>query len=319
VNHDRAHGYARCPAGCPIASSPTGHFPRPEATESGGRAPTYYCNFPPLSPFSSLMTSRLSSSHLLSLADELPPRYLAPLPHLAAARLLTGAHLDRLLTEPELSLDTVGRVRRRIMARLAGAGLVAMLGRRVGGVRAGSAGHIYALTSGGHRFLALLHGEQPPGRIRHAAMPGPLFLAHALTISGIYVDLVEQSRGGGFQVASFLTEPHCWHPAGNGGYLRPDAYTALHASTHADYWWLEVDQGTESPRRLRDKARAYRQFFASGGVGPHDYPPRVLITAPDQTRADVITRAVTSDDGAALTVTTHHHAAQCMITALHQP
>ncbi|MGH3872383.1 MAG: replication-relaxation family protein [Pseudonocardiaceae bacterium] len=269
------------------------------------------------------MSVRVSGARLRLLADELTERYTAPLPHLARARLLTGAQLDRLLADPELSPETVGRVRRRIMTRLHRAGLVAMLGRRVGGVRAGSVGHVYALTSAGHTFLALLRGESSPGRVRHSATPGPLFLAHALTISGIYVDLIEHSRQSRFQVANFATEPHCWHPTGNGAYLRPDAYTALRTTTHADYWWLEVDQSTESPPRLRAKARIYRQFLTSGGIGPDGYPPRVLITAPDAERAHTARRAVTSptgeDDGALITVTTHHHAAQFMTTELQQP
>jgi len=209
------------------------------------------------------------------------------------------------------------------MARLASLGLIAMLGRRVGGVRAGSAGHVYALTSAGHTFLALLDGEPSPGRIRHAETPGPLFLAHALTISGIYVDLIEHSRQNGFNVATFATEPHCWHPTGNGRYLRPDAYTVLQTTTHADYWWLEIDTGTESPRRLRAKARRYTDFLTSGGVGPHGYPPHVLITTPDRQRTDTVTRAVTSpcaeEPSAALTITTHHHAAKFMNTELDQP
>ncbi len=120
-------------------------------------------------------------------------------------------------------------------------------------------------------------------------------------------------------MASFATEPYCWHRVGGGAYLRPDAYAVLRTRTHADYWWLEVDQSTESPPRLRAKARRYTDFLASGGVGPDSYPPRVLITAPDQARADAITHALTSaktDDGAVITVTTHHHAAQFMVTEL---
>ncbi len=61
-----------------------------------------------------------------------------------------------------MSPETVGRVRRRIMTRLTDLGLVAVLGRRVGGVRAGSVGHLYALTTAGHRFLALINNVPPP-------------------------------------------------------------------------------------------------------------------------------------------------------------
>ena len=68
------------------------------------------------------------------------------------------------------------------MTRLFGAGLVTMLTRRVGGARAGSIGHIYALTSAGHTFLALLTGQPPPERRRHTRNPGTPFLTHALAI-----------------------------------------------------------------------------------------------------------------------------------------
>jgi hypothetical protein len=140
------------------------------------------------------MTRRVTSARLRLLADELTPRYTAPLPHLARLRLLTGAQLDRLLATPEMSPETVGRVRRRIMTRLHRAGLVAILGRRIGGIRAGSAGHVYTLTTAGHRFLALLSGEPEPPRTQPSPVPGDLFLTHTLTISGIYVDLIEHSR-----------------------------------------------------------------------------------------------------------------------------
>ena len=81
------------------------------------------------------MTPRVSSLRLRLLLEELTPRYTAPLPHLARARLLTGAHLDRLLTAPDMSAETTARVRRRIMTRLSGAGLVTMLARRVASSR----------------------------------------------------------------------------------------------------------------------------------------------------------------------------------------
>jgi len=259
--------------------------------------------------------ARLTTARLAQLADELPTRYTTPLPHLARARVLTGAHLDRLLSGPELSGETTARVRRRIMTRLCRAGLVEMLGRRIGGARAGSAGHIYTLTSAGHTFLALLNDEPAPGRVRHSRNPGALFLSHALTISGIYVDLIEHSRGGEYHVANFVTEPHCWHPTGNGTYLRPDTYTVLRTPTYADCWWLEVDQATESSPRLRAKIRTYTNYLTTGGVGPDNVPPRVLITAPDQMRADTITRLL-GERVEPITIATHGQAAALMISEL---
>jgi Replication-relaxation len=262
--------------------------------------------------------SRITSARLHSLIDELSDRYTTPLPHLARVRLLSGAQLDRLLADPELSPETVARVRRRIMARLTDLGLVATLGRRVGGVRAGSVGHLYALTTAGHRFLALLNGEPEPPRTQPSRVPGALFLTHTLAVSGVYVDLVEKSRDGTFSVHTFTTEPHCWHPTGNGAYLRPDAYVILRTGQRGQCWWLEIDAGTEIIPRLRAKIRTYRDHFTSGGVGPDHVPPRVLFTAPDQQRADVIT-GLLGDTDDMITTSTHADAAAFMIAELTPP
>ena len=258
------------------------------------------------------MNPRVTSVRLHRLAEELTPRYTAPLPHLARVRLLSGAQLDRLLADPGMSPETVGRVRRRIMTRLTSIGLVTTLGRRVGGVRAGSAGHVYALTTAGHRLLALLNDQPAPRRTQPSRMPGDLFLAHALTISGIYVDLVETSRNGGFHLHTFTTEPHCWHPIGNGACLRPDAYVVLRTGATGHCWWLENDAGTETTPRIRTKTRVYRDFLTSGGTGPHSVPPRILYTTPDQQRADVIT-GLLGDSGEWATAITHDQAAAFMI------
>ncbi|MGH3809363.1 MAG: replication-relaxation family protein [Pseudonocardiaceae bacterium] len=259
--------------------------------------------------------ARLTMARLHQLADELPTRYLTPLPHLARARLLSGAQLDRLMTEPDLSPETVGRVRRRIMARLTQLGLVTMLGRRIGGVRAGSAGHVYTLTTAGHRLLALLGGTPPPARKQPSPVPGDLFLTHTLTISGVYVDLIERSRGRAFYVHSFVSEPHCWHPLGNSGYLRPDAYVIVRTGAVGHCWWLEIDAGTEIIPRLRTKIRTYTDHLTSGGVGPDGVPPRVLFTTPDTERAHIIT-GLLGDAAKSITAVTHAHAAAFMIGEL---
>lgn len=264
--------------------------------------------------------SRVSSARLRLLIDELVPRYTTPLPHLARVRLLSGGQLDRLLADPELSPETLGRVRRRIMTRLTGLGLVAMLGRRVGGIHAGSVGHLYALTTAGHRFLALLNGQPEPPRKQPSHTPGDLFLTHTLAVSGVYVDLIEHARTGAFGVHTFTTEPHCWHPIGNGATLRPDAYVILRSGAMGHCWWLEIDAGTEIVPRLRAKIRTYRDFLTSGGIGPDGVPPRILFTTPDQQRANLITGLLSdTDTGDMITATTHHHAAAYMISELFNP
>jgi hypothetical protein len=268
------------------------------------------------------MTSpRLTLARLRHLADELSDRHTTVLLHLSRARVLTGRQLDRLLEpDPGSAARTAERARQRAMARLTVLGLVDTLDRRVGGVRAGSAGHVHVLTTAGHTLAALLEGDRLPRRVRHSRRPGPMFLAHAIDIAEIYVQLVEHSRSGsGFTVAAFVTEPDSWWHQ-HGLRLRPDAYTLLRASNHGDCWWIEVDRATESIPRLRDKLRVYLDHFTSGGLGPDGAPPRVLITAPDSRRCGVVTDLITGlppPAGELFCALEHHRAARFLITAVH--
>jgi hypothetical protein len=263
--------------------------------------------------------TRLTPARLRQLAAELPDRYTTPLLHLARARLLSGYQLDRLLTDPELSSETAGRVRRRIMTRLTSLGLTATLERRIGGIRAGSAGHIHVLTPAGHTLAAILASQPPPGRIRHYRAPGPMFVNHALDIAEIYVQLTEHSRGGGFRVAAFVTEPGSWWRE-VGVSLRPDAYTVLAATAYRDCWWLEIDRDTESIPRLQAQFRDYLDHAEAGGTGPDRALPRVLFTAPTQHRCRAIGDLITGLPPPApewFAVCTHNQAATRLITALH--
>jgi hypothetical protein len=76
-------------------------------------------------------------------AARLPARHTTPLPHRARVCLLTGAHLDH---HSDTTPQTTARNPRRIMTHLHDLGLVTILKRGIGGVRAGSAGHVIALT-----------------------------------------------------------------------------------------------------------------------------------------------------------------------------
>jgi len=265
--------------------------------------------------------ARLTQARLRQLADELPARHTVPLLHLSRARVLTGQQLDRLLDEQQsdTAVRTAERARQRAMAQLAAIGLVNILDRRIGGTRAGSAGNVHVLSTAGHTITALLQGKTPPGRVRRSRTPGPAFLAHALDIAEIYIQLVEHSRNGGFTVATFVTEPDSWWQQ-DGVRLRPDAYTLLAASNHGDCWWIEVDRATESLPRLRDKLDAYLYHHTIGGLGPDGAPPRVLITVPDLRRCGVVTDLITGlppPAGELFCAVEHHRAARFLITAVH--
>lgn len=266
------------------------------------------------------MTNLIQRARLVPAVRALPARYTIPLPHLACVRLLTGAHLDRLLADAGATPETTSRVRRRIMNRLIDLSLVTTLQRTIGGARAGSAGHVYTLTPAGYRALAVIQGKPCPSRSRPSATPSALFLGHTLAISEIYVQLATTSRKrDDVQLVTFAIEPACWQPIGSGQLLKPDAYLKLATTTHADCWWLEIDQNTESMPRITRKCRDYLDYLTHGGLGPDQVPPRILFTAPDEPRTEAIKQVikkVSTRDNNLLNVATHADAHKFLITEL---
>lgn len=232
----------------------------------------------------------IGARQLEQLMSRLSDRDRAILVDLARVRLLTGLQLTRLHFS-SLSTSTRDRLRRRVMARLAGLGLVTTLERQIGGVHAGSAGLVYALTAAGQRAVALAVAESGlnlPTRARAPWSPGLAFLKHTLTVSELYVRLVEAQRAGTLAVGEFLAEPAAWFSNGMGGVLKPDAYAVLRLRSVEDSWAIEVDKATESLATLRRKLLAYVDFAHAGQVGPDGVTPRVLVTVPHQARLKAV-------------------------------
>lgn len=265
---------------------------------------------------------RITTNQLAALVDQLSDRDHALLADLEHTRVLTGAHLQRLHFD-HVNHNSRARDRHRVLDRLIQLGIVSTLDRRIGGIRAGSAGHVYTLTPAGRRYQAIRHGQPLPSRSRRFHTPSAPFLAHALAISGIYVSLIEASRHHDFQVSTFTTEPTCWHPTGAGRDLKPDAYTVLATTTYRDCWWLEIDRATESLPKITRKCRPYLDYLTHGGTGPNGVPPRILFTTPDTDRSDairkVITTLVTTETEHVISVTTHDDAPKYLITELFNP
>lgn len=239
---------------------------------------------------------RVSAARVERLANLLGPRDRQILGDLHRVRVLTGAQLDRLHFS-HVALTARDRTRRRTMSRLVEWRAVTSLERRVGGVRAGSAGLVFALDSAGQRVLErqrLAAGEQAESsRIRRPRTPRPLFLGHTLAVSELYVALRDvERRTSGLAVEAFDAEPAGWWPDGVGGWLKPDAYVALATADFVEHTWIEADRSTESLPTLRRKFLAYLGFINRGGLGPAGVVPRVLVTVPDQRRLDDVEREI---------------------------
>src|ERR1700684_4056990 len=137
----------------------------------------------------------LTSTVLRDLEARLTERDYAVIQRLPALRFLTGSQLTRLCFADSDDAVANARAARRELLRLVRLDVLARLPRRVGGVRAGSAGYVYHLALGGQR-LAVSRGWQPERRRRRSFAPGLLFLRHSLRVAELHTRLVEAERPG---------------------------------------------------------------------------------------------------------------------------
>src|SRR5262249_36853090 len=137
---------------------------------------------------------------------------------------------------------------------------ITTLDRRVGGVRAGSDSHVYALDILGQRLVS----DEQAHRFRRPWTPSLRSLRHVLAVSDLYVSLVESERNGRLELISFSTEPICWRPfvgpSGARMTLKPDAHLIIGTENRETHAWIELDRATESLAWITQKAKAYGRY-----------------------------------------------------------
>ena len=202
----------------------------------------------------------VTAAQVAALDARLTGRQRACLADVARLGTATGRHLERLHYEP----SEAGRRHARLeLSTLTEWRVLQRLTRRVGGVRGGSRGYVYALGVAGQRLAF-------PGRRRYRApwTPQPSYLRHALTVSELYVRLREEERAGRLELATYDAEPACWRsfvgPGGARVTLKPDAYAVLYQGDFEDRYFLEVDLGTEDGPRILAKAKTYVAYWRTG-------------------------------------------------------
>lgn len=184
------------------------------------------------------------------------------------------------------------RLARHDLARLTEERVIGRLDRRVGGVRAGSSGFVYALDVAGQRII-----RPRKRRYRRPWTPQPSHLRHALSVSELYVRLREVEESGRIELPIFDAEPACWRwfvgPGGGRVVLKPDAFAVTATTEFEDRWFIEVDLATESSPRLIHKAKAYVRYWQSGREQAETGVfPKVLWVVPDEPRREVAAEAL---------------------------
>jgi hypothetical protein len=233
---------------------------------------------------------------LATIARNLSAREWAVLRSIEQLRLVTSRHLEALhYTDAATSL-TAARKSRRTLQRLIDLGLLQRLERRIGGLHAGSAGYVYAVTSAGQRLLEV------PGPRRRRSEPSELFVEHTLAITNLAVAIQQRacSDPDRLQLLDLQTEPTCWRQwTGLGGgreLLRPDLYLAAGIVEDEVRWFIELDRGTEHQPAIKRKLRAYQAYFQSGTEQDREGVfPRVAWVVPNDARAAQLSNWITHD------------------------
>jgi Replication-relaxation len=232
--------------------------------------------------------AKVTEAYVARLAHELTPREKAVVESLDRLRLASVKQLERLHFTAE-SERANARQARRTLQRLSELRVVHLLDRRVGGVRAGSRGSVYALDVAGQR-LASACGPAGGIRIRRPWTQGSAFLAHQLAITELYVRLVQVARTGRVDLLDFEAEPLSWRTfTGLGGaqtVLKPDAFLRVGLGDFEDAYFIEVDRATHSGPSVARKLSLYRRYRQTGreqrrwsGVFP-----KVLVLVPSEAR-----------------------------------
>lgn len=236
------------------------------------------------------MSTRYASRALMrELHGQLTERDYAVLKRVSGLRFVTGSQLTRMHFTGSSAPAASARASRRALLRLVRLGCLERLPRRVGGVRAGSAGSVYRLASAGQR-LAIERGWQTDGHRRQSHIPGTLYLGHALQVAELHTLLTEADRAGRVELLELEGEPACWRSYGQRATLKPDSYVRLGIGAYEDSYFIEVDMGTEGSRTLERKLRDYLAYEASGvEQAERGVFPKVLWLVPDTKRAQTIT------------------------------
>ena len=275
------------PLAGPLASRPKSPDP---ALEAGSRSSSDATHSPQRLSSSSSGVRRLGRSALVELAARLPEKERQIVETVERFRLLKSGQVRRLFFYETASEAGSARLCRKALAHLTEQGLLRRLERRVGGMRAGSSGHLYATTAAGKRLLAYLSGEGVPSN-RGVHEPGAAFVSHTLAIAELYVALVERERAGELDLVSFESEPGCWRtyttPVGASATLKPDALVRAASGEYEYTSFAEVDLGTEGRSALRRKAYAFLYYFRSGREQADEGVfPRIVWIAPEQARVE---------------------------------
>jgi Replication-relaxation len=263
------------------------------------------------------LSSHTGRRGLAVVAGSLSARDWAVLKGVARHRYLTTRQVEGFWFHDHATPLAGARVCRRVLRRLSDLHILTPLERRIGGIRAGSASFIWRIGVLGDRLLR----EETSNPRQRQREPGQLFLRHCLAVADAHLSLVRSHRAGALELVTVQTEPDCWRSyTGLGGarlVLQPDLHAVTGDPSDAafvDCWFIEIDRGSEHPKRLLAKCARYEAYRHSG-IEQADSGSFPLVVWVMQTpaHAERLITAIQQDQGLddrLFRVTTAEHIAQ---------
>jgi len=124
-------------------------------------------------------------------------------------------------------------------------------------------------------------------------------LEHILAVNEIEATLYDITREHeDFSIGKVEHEPVCWRKAsdryGSNFWLRPDAFVEIlrdiNGQTHAVHYFIELDRGTEEPKRLVAKCQVYINYLKSTSPSDwcHGVRPLIVWVVQDEARKNTL-------------------------------
>lgn len=250
----------------------------------------------------------MTRSNLTAIVDQLTGRDIEVLTDVAKFRLLTTKQIQRLHFDPVHPTPLAAtRATNRALTRLREAGVIQTLERRIGGVRAGSAGFVWYVGPAGERLLRTLRPTDVSGR-HNFREPSRYFVRHTLAVAELAIQATEAARAGRkhpepFELLNMQTEPASWQQSlskhGVAQMLKPDLRLTTARGDYEHHWFIEADLATEHLPVIRRQCDAYRAFRATGRYqAAHGLFPAVLWVTPTEARARALRAATAAASGA---------------------
>lgn len=178
---------------------------------------------------------------------------------------LSTRQIERFAFTQHASAASAARSTRRVLERLARDGLIRALPRRQGGLLAGSAPATWQLAPAGARLV------REDGDRYRTRVPSLQHLRHTLALADVHLDVLTLAHHHSLSARVEVEHEATRAFAGLGGearLLRPDLTVTLSGrdadGVFEDYWFIEVDCGTESLPTLLRKCGVYADYRASG-------------------------------------------------------